>query len=105
MLLFIWKKTRRKLQPIISNFFLQNVFVLSRNYFLLEKEIDDSVPMRKLNQRKVRWIIKEINSQERSIYRIAKTQDITPQWTRELYQRYQESAQYPSPNVTFAVDS
>ena len=53
--------------------------------------------MRKLNQRKVRWIIKEVNSQERSIYRIAKTQDITPQWTRELYQRYQESAQYPYP--------
>jgi putative transposase len=53
--------------------------------------------MRKLNQRKVRWIIKEVNSQERSIYRIAKTQNITPQWTRELYQRYQESAQYPYP--------
>jgi len=53
--------------------------------------------MRKLNQRKVRWIIKEVNNPERSIYRIAKTQDVTPQWTRELYQRYRESSPYPYP--------
>ena len=53
--------------------------------------------MRKLNQRKVRWIIKEIDTQERSIYRIAKMQDITPQWTRELHRRYQETSQYPYP--------
>jgi putative transposase len=71
--------------------------VLSRNYFLLEKEIVDSVPMRKLNQRKVRWIIREVNNQERSIYRIAKLQEITPQWTRQLYQCYQESSEYPYP--------
>ncbi len=53
--------------------------------------------MRKLNQQKVRWIIKEVNNQERSIYRIAKTQDVTPQWTRELYQRFRETSQYPYP--------
>jgi putative transposase len=53
--------------------------------------------MRKLNQRKVRWIIKEVNNQERSIYRIAKLQEITPQWTRQLYQRYQQSSEYPYP--------
>lgn len=53
--------------------------------------------MRKLNQRKVRWIIKEIDNQERSIYRIAKTQHITPQWTRKLYQQFQDTSQYPYP--------
>jgi putative transposase len=71
--------------------------VFSRNYFLLKKEIDDSVPMRKLNQRKVRWIIREVDNQERSIYRIAKIQDITPQWTRELHRQYQTTSQYPYP--------
>jgi putative transposase len=53
--------------------------------------------MRKLNQRKVRWIIREVDSQEQSIYRIAKIQDITPQWTRELHRRFQETSQYPYP--------
>ena len=53
--------------------------------------------MRKLNQRKVRWIIKEIDTQEKSIYRIAKIQDITPQWTRELHRRYHTTSEYPYP--------
>jgi putative transposase len=45
----------------------------------------------------VRWIIREVDSQEQSIYRIAKIQDITPQWTRELHRRFQETSQYPYP--------
>ncbi|MCX6668048.1 MAG: hypothetical protein NTV74_07450, partial [Euryarchaeota archaeon] len=49
-----------------------NSRVLSRNYFLLEKNKDDSAPMRKLNQKKIRWIIKEIDKEEKSTYRIAK---------------------------------
>lgn len=53
--------------------------------------------MRKLNQQKVRWIIKEVDNQERSIYRIAKIQDITPQWTRELHRRFNETSVYPYP--------
>jgi transposase len=53
--------------------------------------------MSKLNQRKVRWIIKEIDNQERSIYRIAKIQDITPQWTRELHRQYHTTSHYPCP--------
>jgi putative transposase len=53
--------------------------------------------MRKLNQRKVRWIIREIKRGELSIYRIAKQQEITPRWTRELYRRYQESGNHPYP--------
>jgi hypothetical protein len=32
-------------------------FVFSRNYFLLEKEIDDSTPMRKLNKKKYNGLL------------------------------------------------
>jgi putative transposase len=53
--------------------------------------------MRKLNQRKVRWIITEIDKGERSIYRIAKTQHITPRWARELHARFHTVYRYPYP--------
>ena len=53
--------------------------------------------MRKLNQRKIRWIIREVEKGEQTIYRIAKTQNITSRWTRELYHIYQETGQYPYP--------
>jgi len=59
--------------------------VLSRNYFLLENNKDDSAYMKKLNQRKVKWIIREIDN------RIAKTMDITPQWAREQHQRFPQN--------------
>jgi putative transposase len=72
--------------------------VLSRNYFLLEKSIDDSAYMRKLNRRKIRWIIREMEKGERSVYMIAKLQNVTPRWVRELYRRYRETGQYPYPN-------
>ena len=53
--------------------------------------------MRKLNQQKIRWIIKEIDKGERTTYRIAKTMNITPQWTRELHRQYHTTSQYPYP--------
>lgn len=53
--------------------------------------------MRKLNQQKIRWIIKEIDKGERSTYRIAKTMNITPQWTRELHRSFHTTHQYPYP--------
>jgi len=53
--------------------------------------------MKKLNQRKVKWIIREIDKEQRSIYRIAKTMDITPQWARELHHRFHKLHQYPYP--------
>ena len=54
--------------------------------------------MRKLNQRKIRWIIREIEKGERSVYRIAKLQNVTPRWVRELYRRYRETGRYPYPD-------
>jgi putative transposase len=53
--------------------------------------------MRKLNQRKVRWIIREMEKGEMSVYSIAKLQGITPRWARELYKCFQETGNYPYP--------
>ena len=53
--------------------------------------------MKKLNRKKVRWIVKEMDKGERSVYRIAKTMDITPQWTREVHRSYHETKNYPYP--------
>jgi transposase len=53
--------------------------------------------MRKLNQQKIRWIINQIDKGTRSTYRIAKTQQITPRWARELHQRFHKIHQYPYP--------
>jgi len=71
--------------------------VLSRNYFLRENKVIDLVYMKKLNQRKIRWIIREMEKGERSVYRIAKTMDVTPRWVRELYHTYNETKQFPFP--------
>ena len=35
---------------------------------------------------------------ERSVYRIAKLQNVTPRWVREIYRRYKEIGEYPYPN-------
>jgi putative transposase len=53
--------------------------------------------MKKLNQKKVKWIVREMDKGERSVYRIAKTMEITPQWAREIYRIYHETEKYPFP--------
>lgn len=53
--------------------------------------------MKKLNQKKVRWIVREMDKEERSVYRIAKTMNVTPQWTREIHRIYHKTRQYPYP--------
>lgn len=53
--------------------------------------------MKKLNQRKIRWIIREMKRGELSVYRIARQQKITPQWVRILYKKYLETGEYPYP--------
>lgn len=69
--------------------------MLSRNKFLLEKLKDDSPLMKKLNQRKIRRVIKEMKKGERSVYQIAKLQEITPRYVRKLYRSYKETGAYP----------
>ena len=54
--------------------------------------------MKKLNQKKVRWIVKEMKKGDRSAYRIAKTMGVTPRWVREIYRVHQRTGQYPYPD-------
>jgi len=44
--------------------------------------------MKKLNQRKVRWIIREQDKGEISSYQIAKQQGISSRWAREIPRKY-----------------
>jgi putative transposase len=44
--------------------------------------------MRKLNQRKIRWICREIEKGEMTVFQIARIQDITPRHARRIYQRF-----------------
>jgi putative transposase len=53
--------------------------------------------MKKLNQKKIRWIVKEMKKGDRSAYRIAKIMDISPRWVRELYRVHQETGLYLFP--------
>ena len=67
------------------------LIVLSRNNILSRKKI--SLPekeglMKKLNQRKIRWIVKEIDKGGLSKYSIAKQQKITPQHAGYVYKKY-----------------
>jgi len=71
--------------------------VLSRNYFLRVNNVIEFDYMRKLNQRMVRWIVREMEKGERSVYRIAKIQGITPRWVREIYNTYKTTGEYLYP--------
>ena len=50
--------------------------------------------MRKLTNRKVRWVIREMRRGEQSTYRIAKQQGITPRHARRLFRKYQHVQGY-----------
>ena len=54
--------------------------------------------MRKLNQRKIRWIIREMEKRRGTFAGQTKLQNVTPRWVRELYRRYTETGEYPYPN-------
>ncbi|EMR74773.1 hypothetical protein MBGDF03_01261, partial [Thermoplasmatales archaeon SCGC AB-540-F20] len=81
----------------IYNFCFHSIIVLSRNYFLRVNKVTDLVYMKKLNQKKVRWIVREMEKGDRSVYRIAKTMDITPRWVREIYRDHQRTGRYLYP--------
>lgn len=53
--------------------------------------------MKKLNQRKIKWICREMEKRELSVCRIAKIQKITPQWARELHRKYVKTGSFPFP--------
>ena len=63
------------------------VHVLSRNKFLTTRKIlalRDKEIMRKLNLRKVRWIVREMKKRDPSVYQIARQQGITQRYVRML---------------------
>ncbi len=50
--------------------------------------------MKKLNQRKAMWIIREHDKGEISTYQIAKQQGISPRWAREIPKKYADVPLY-----------
>lgn len=44
--------------------------------------------MRKLNKRKIRWIVREVKKRDIGVYTIAKIQDITQQHARYVHKKY-----------------
>lgn len=44
--------------------------------------------MKKLNQKKIKWIVKEGDKGDMGFYSIAQIQDITPRWAREVHRKY-----------------
>ena len=48
--------------------------------------------MKKLNQRKLRWILRQMEKGELFTYRIAKQQGVSGRWIRELYRRYKDTS-------------
>lgn len=53
--------------------------------------------MKKLNKRKVRWIIKEMRKRELSAMQIATLQNVSVRWVRKLYQKYLICKEFPFP--------
>jgi len=65
--------------------------VLSHINVLLENKIRNSdlaFHMLKLNKRKIRWIMRQMDKKELSTYMIAKIQKITPRHARRVYAKY-----------------
>jgi putative transposase len=53
--------------------------------------------MKKLNKGKLKWILREMEKGELSVWQIAKQQKVTPQWVRWLYKKYLETGEPPFP--------
>lgn len=68
-------------------------FVLSRFKFTR----DFSLYMSKLNKRKLRWIVSEMDKRDLSVCQIAEQQGITKQWAYKIYARYKRDGFLPVP--------
>lgn len=65
--------------------------VLSRNKFLSIKKEELRVSqeyMKKLNLRKIHWILRELRKGELSVYKIAKPHKVSARWVRRLPKKY-----------------
>ncbi len=50
--------------------------------------------MKKLNLRKIRWILRELKKGELSVYQIARTQKVSQRWVRQLPEKYKGTPLY-----------
>ena len=67
--------------------------MLSRNNVLSITQISSKKPlelMKKLNTKKIKWIVKEGDKRDRGFYTIAGAQHITPRHARRVYKRYNQ---------------
>jgi putative transposase len=48
--------------------------------------------MKKLNKKKVKWIIKEVDKGEKGAWTIGQIQNITPRWVREIHRKYKDGS-------------
>ena len=67
--------------------------MLSRNNVLSVTQINSRKPlefMKKLNQKKIKWIVKEGDKRDKGFYTIASIQHITPRHARRVHKKYQE---------------
>jgi len=65
--------------------------VLSRNNVLSITQISSKKPielMKKLNQKKIKWIVKEGDKRDKGFYTIAHIQKITPRHARRVHKKY-----------------
>src|SRR3989338_2977329 len=68
----------------------KSVSVLSRINVLRKLTSGQPEVMKKLNQRKIRWIVKEMRLGIQSVCRIAKQQGISPRHARRVFERYKD---------------
>lgn len=65
--------------------------MLSRNKVHSITHISSKKPielMKKLNKKKIRWIVKEVERRDKGLYTIAQIQKITPQHVCKVYRKY-----------------
>jgi putative transposase len=46
--------------------------------------------MKKLNKKKIKWIVKEVERREKGVWTIAQIQNITPRWAREVHRKFKD---------------
>ena len=70
--------------------------MLSRNNVLSATQISSKEClefMKKLNKKKVKWIVKEVDNGERGAWTIGQQQNITPRWVREIHRKYKDGSE------------
>lgn len=67
--------------------------MLSRNNVLSTKQIsfaEKQELMKKLNKRKIRWVVREVEKRDMGVYTIAKVQDISSRHARRVHKKYRK---------------